>query len=111
MTREQWLAAWGYVDGTPEADEAWRLKQAFVPTSLNATVMPDIGEYRAMGTDVATGDRPVITSRSQHRDYLKRNGYVELGNEMPKQTARPQSDRNEIGRQIKHVLDSKGIRL
>jgi len=46
-------------------------------------VMADIAPYQAMGVDVATGKAPVITSRSEHRDYLRRNNFVEVGNEMP----------------------------
>lgn len=44
-------------------------------------VMGDIQPYQAVAVDVATGNAPVITSRSAHREYLKRNGYVELGND------------------------------
>lgn len=44
-------------------------------------VAPDIGPYQAVAVDVATGKPPVINSRSAHRDFLKRNGYVEVGNE------------------------------
>ena len=48
-------------------------------------VISDIQGYRAMGADVACdGKRPFITSRSEHRAYLRRNGYVETGNETPK---------------------------
>jgi hypothetical protein len=48
-------------------------------------VIKDIDGYRAMGADIACGGkRPFITSRSQHRAYLKRNGYVETGNETPR---------------------------
>lgn len=110
MDRARWLAQWGYQDGTPEADEAWAAKLAFVPQRLNTLVVSDIAPYRAVGTDIATGDRPVISSRSQHRDYLKRNGFVELGNEMPKPAKIEHSSPAEIGRQIKSVMDQKGIR-
>ena len=43
----------------------------------------DIEPYQAMAVDVATGEKPIINSRRQHREYLQRNGYVEVGNEMP----------------------------
>ena len=46
-------------------------------------VMPDLGEYQAVAVDVATGKPPQIRGRKQHREFLKRNGYVEVGNEMP----------------------------
>ena len=48
-------------------------------------LIKDIEPYRAMGADVALkGGRPVIGSRSEHRQYLRRNGYVETGNEVPR---------------------------
>ncbi|KKB61544.1 hypothetical protein WM40_22655 [Robbsia andropogonis] len=47
-------------------------------------IAPDIQPYQAVAVDVATGKPPVINSRSSHRAFLKRNGYVEVGNDMPK---------------------------
>lgn len=44
-------------------------------------VAPDINAYQAVAVDVATGKAPIITSRSSHREFLQRNGYVEVGNE------------------------------
>jgi hypothetical protein len=44
-------------------------------------VMSDLGAYRAAGVDKATGKRPMIDGRKAHREFLSRNGYVELGNE------------------------------
>jgi hypothetical protein len=110
MTREEWLRAWGFQDGTPEADRAWAEKQAFVPIRLTPLIIPDLVPYKAVAADIATGKAPVITSRSQHREFLKRNDYVELGNEMPKPRQKPEPDRREIGRTIKRVMDEKGIR-
>jgi hypothetical protein len=53
--------------------------------SKGPTIIKDIEGYRAMGSDVAcSGKRPYITSRSQHRAYLRRNNYVETGNEAPR---------------------------
>jgi bifunctional DNA-binding transcriptional regulator/antitoxin component of YhaV-PrlF toxin-antitoxin module len=34
-----------------------------------------------VATDIATGDAPIITSRADHKAFLKRNGYIEVGNE------------------------------
>lgn len=73
-------------------------------------VISDIQPYQAMGTDIATGKAPIITSRSQHREYLKRNGYVEVGNERPKSKPTYSPDFHEIGRTIKKVMDDKGIK-
>lgn len=45
-------------------------------------IIPDIEPYEATGGDVAiNGERPVITSRSKHREFLRRNNYEEVGNE------------------------------
>jgi hypothetical protein len=44
-------------------------------------IMSDIAPYRTTATDVATGKRAVIGGRRQHREFLRRNGYVELGND------------------------------
>lgn len=74
-------------------------------------VMADIQPYQAMGVDVATGTAPMITSRSQHRDYLRRNNYVEVGNEVPAPKRTEAITDKEIGRQVKQVIDSKAIKL
>jgi hypothetical protein len=46
-------------------------------------IIGDLKEYRAAAVDKATGKRPVIGGRRQHREFLKNNGYFEMGNEMP----------------------------
>lgn len=109
--RARWLAAWGYQDGTPEADAAWASKCAMHIKSAGLTIIPDISPYQAVATDVATGSAPAIMGRAQHREFLKRNGYVELGNEAPTPRREQSINLGEIGRQIKNVIDQKGIRL
>jgi hypothetical protein len=44
--------------------------------STPSMVMPDIQPYKAVA-----GDGRWITSRSQHRNFLRENGLVEVGNE------------------------------
>ena len=108
-TKAGWCAAWGLTGAA--ADKAWADKQAFVPTRLTPLIIGDIQPYQAMGRDIETGTAPMITSRSQHRDYLRRNNYTEIGNEkQPARHAETISDR-EIGKQIKHTIDQKGLRL
>lgn len=46
-------------------------------------VISDIAPYRASAADKATGARPVIGGRRQHREFMQRNGYRELGNDVP----------------------------
>ena len=45
-------------------------------------VIRDIEPYRTAAADVAAGNKRVmIGSRSEHREFLKRNGLVEVGND------------------------------
>lgn len=56
----------------------------------------DIEPYRAAASDVASNNkRPMIGSRSRHREFLRDNGYVEVGNSfVPNQkTHSTQADR------------------
>lgn len=46
-------------------------------------VISDLEPYRPAAAEKHTGKRPVIGGRRQHREFLSRNGYVELGNDMP----------------------------
>ena len=71
-------------------------------------VIADIEPYQAAAVDVATGKAPVIKSRADHRAFLRRNGYAEVGNEMPKQEKKEvQGDFNakkEIREAVREVL-------
>lgn len=44
-------------------------------------IIRDIDPYKAVATDKATGKRPRIGSRREHREFLKRNGLHEVGTE------------------------------
>ncbi len=57
-------------------------------------VMPDIGAYQSMV------DGSMITSRSQHREHLKRHGLQEIGNEM--KYLQPRADLRKTG--VKEAL-------
>lgn len=63
-------------------------------------VISDIAPYRASAADKATGKRPVIGGRRQHREFLQANGYREVGNDMPQQR------REEMPRE-QRVMDIK----
>jgi putative FmdB family regulatory protein len=53
-------------------------------------VMADIKPYKSMV------DGSMITSRSQHRQHLKRHGCIEIGNENPITKPAPVDDRKEL---------------
>ncbi len=67
-----WRAGkWGHV-----ADMVRRMERG-----AGLQVIRDLEPYRAAGADVACdGKRPVVGGRRQHREFLRRNGYVEVGN-------------------------------
>jgi hypothetical protein len=44
-------------------------------------IIGDLPEYRAAAADKHTGKRPLIGGRRQHREFLQRNGYREVGND------------------------------
>lgn len=44
-------------------------------------VNADIQPYKAVAVDKHNGRCPVINSRKQHKAFLKRNGYEEIGSE------------------------------
>jgi hypothetical protein len=67
-------------------------------------IMSDIAPYRTAATDVATGQRAVIGGRRQHREFLRRNGYVEVGNNyVPPQ--REELSRTQRIADIRRVLE------
>ena len=49
--------------------------------SIGLQIIKDIEPYRAVAVDIATDKAPAIGSRREHREFLKRNGYHEVGNE------------------------------
>lgn len=75
-------------------------------TSKTAYVSPDIQPYRSQ----ITGE--IISSRSQHREHLKRHNCFEIGNETKAfmDISRPSHkiDREGIRRTLSEVISAKG---
>lgn len=71
--------------------------------------MRDIEPYQAVAVDVATGKPPRIGSRSEHREFLKRNGYLEVGNERikPKRLDYADIHPREIAQTIQQLKDRR----
>lgn len=65
-------------------------------------VSPDIQPYKAVGGDMAGKH---ITSRKEHREFLKRNRFIEVGNEPlrpVKNDTRPK--KGEVAAELKRVI-------
>jgi|GEM_PF-952155 len=76
--REKYLAYWNLPFEGEEADKAWQAKLDMTPKEA-PMVVPDISGHISMA------DGTWVSSRSKHRENLKRNNCVELGNDMPLQ--------------------------
>jgi hypothetical protein len=72
--KEKYLDFWGYQLGTPEAEEAWKIKESMTRRQA-PMIQSDIQGY------VSQIDGSYIESRSKHRAHLKQHGCIEVGNE------------------------------
>lgn len=95
-------------------DEPWpencfgHYRQASAGVGLQ--IIKDIDPYRTVAADKATGKRVNIGSRREHREFLRRNAYIEIGNEIPKMT-RPEPklcSKADIKAAIEQVKAGKG---
>lgn len=98
--KDRYLDFWGYEAGTEEGEHAWKEKCLFTCDKERAPlVMPDIDPYISMI------DGRVINSRSSHREHLKDNNCIEIGNETkylkPKPITEPPGLKDEVIKQFK----------
>lgn len=49
-------------------------------TSSSIHVIPDLKDYKSVAWDKERGGQVVVSGRKQHREFLRRNGYEEVGN-------------------------------
>jgi hypothetical protein len=86
--RETYLAYWNLPFEGDESDKAWRQKLEMTPKEA-PMVMPDIAGHISMA------DGSWVSSRSTHRENLKRNNCVEIGNDVSFDQKKPQFSRKE----------------
>ncbi len=91
----------------PRANENGMVPKSLAEPLVNATdprfmVMGDMPAYRTVAADV-DGKRALIGGRRQHREFLARNNYVEVGNERPANKFEPLS-RSERVADIKRAM-------
>jgi peroxiredoxin len=101
--KEKYLEFWGFTPDTPEAEQAWKEKQAMTVRKA-PSVMSDIDGY------VSQVDGSWIDSRSKHRNHLKQHRMIELGNDPPTQHRPVEIDRKSQEarkRQIAELAYSK----
>jgi len=101
--KEKYLAYWNIPFESPEAEEAWQAKLNMTPKEA-PMVMSDIEGHISMA------DGTWVSSRSKHRENLKRNNCIELGNDVPTQQKVHEFSRKEQQerkRQIAEIAYSK----
>ena len=101
--KEKYLAYWNIPFNTPQAEEAWQAKLQMTPLEA-PMVISDIPGHISMA------DGTWVDSRSKHKENLKRNGCVELGNDVPLQQKAPEISRKsqeERKRQIAEIAYAK----
>jgi glutaredoxin len=84
--KEKYLAYWNIPFNTPQAEEAWKQKQEMTVREA-PTVISDIEGHISMA------DGTWVDSRSKHRENLKRNHCIEIGNDVPMQQKVPEMSR------------------
>ena len=101
--REKYLAYWNLPFEGPEADKAWQAKLDMTPKEA-PMVMPDIEGHISMA------DGQWVGSRSKHRENLKRNNCIEIGNDVSfeqKKHELSRSERESLKRTIAEVTYAK----
>jgi hypothetical protein len=101
--REKYLSYWNLPFEGEEADKAWRQKLEMTPKEA-PMVMPDIEGHISMA------DGTWVGSRSAHRENLKRNNCVEIGDAVPtahKPIEISRKDQEARKRQIAEIAYSK----
>jgi hypothetical protein len=83
---EFFIEWWTPTIGEEAAKASWQDKVA-MKTRVAPTVMSDIPGHISMA------DGTWVDSRSKHRENLKRNGCIELGNDVPMQQKAPEMSR------------------
>jgi hypothetical protein len=101
--KEKYLTYWNIPYDTPEAEQAWQDKLGMTPKEA-PMVIPDIEGHISMA------DGSWVGSRSAHRENLKRNNCIEIGNDVPLQQ-KPieisRKDQEARKRQIAEIAYSK----
>jgi len=101
--REKYLAYWNLPFEGEEADKAWQQKQEM--TRREAPMeMSDIEGHISMA------DGTWVSSRSKHRENLKRNNCIELGNDVPTQQKKHElstKEKEHLKRTIAEVTHAK----
>jgi len=100
--KDEWLAGWGI---KPEDREsAWQAKLNMDERIANNSgrIVANVGIINEIQPYRSQIDGSMIDSRTKHRNHLKNNGCIEIGNEVQKQRTpeAPKGLRDAIGKAV-----------
>lgn len=81
-----------------------------VPSGVQ--IIRDIEPYRTAGSDIAHDNKRIIVgSRSEHRDFLRRNDYIEVGNSRGPNTELPVRRPGDAVNDIRRAMGDFGSNI
>lgn len=80
-TQEEYEAAGGKLTETPKTKPKWFNEPMGDGVSRSGQIIKDLEPYKPVAVDKNSGQRPIIGGRRQHREFLRDNGYIEIGND------------------------------
>jgi hypothetical protein len=95
---EFFIEWWTPTLGLEEAKRSW-LDKVAMKSRVAPMVMSDIEGHISMA------DGTWVSSRSKHRENLKRNGCIELGNDVPTQQKKHEFSRKEQQERKQQIAD------
>lgn len=79
-TQDEFEAAGGKLKEPELVKHKWFNSPQDGAVNGGGQIIKDIEPYKSVAVDKNTGHPPVIGGRRQHREFLRNNGYVEIGN-------------------------------
>jgi hypothetical protein len=99
QTDEEFFIEWWTPTIGEEAAKASWLDKVAMKTRVAPMIIPDIPGHISMA------DGTWVDSRSKHRENLKRNGCIELGNDAPMQQKAPELSRKSMEARKRQIAE------
>lgn len=92
--------------GWHDLDEPWPDNCYSRKGNVGPQIVKDSDAYMSVAADKATGEPVYVGGRAQHREFLRRNNYVEVGNDSSLfSQPKPQNLDLVRGHEIKTAID------
>ena len=79
-TQDEFEKAGGKVREPAPVKHKW-FNEPMTGVSRSGQIIKDLEPYKAVAVDKNSGHAPIIGGRRQHREFLRNNGYIEIGND------------------------------